>query len=337
MCVRISRNTYPNLRALRNASHVGLTDAPHVKISEGDFGHILDDVPHLADYYIPIWSIGSPDPNFTLDGHSKGVNRVDYFTGGDRPFFITGSDDQTAKRCVQTLEGYAHNVSAVCFHLELPIIITGSEDGTVRLWHSTTYRLENTLHYGLERVWALGYMKGSRRIVIGYDLGKIMIKIGREVPVASMDNSEKILWAKHNEIQTVSIKTVGAGNEVLLLCHVKCAGLSVVSLAATSDLMLFSPIYRFLGICCKAWIDDLETALTGVVVAPGQLWSPPLAPTGRIPLPLASPLSTISCPPLGGAAVAAGAYAKPGDIAIDGRRRTVFVAFVHFREEDNSR
>ena len=52
-----------------------------------------------------------------------------------------------------------------------------------------------------------------------------MIKIGREVPVASMDNSGKIIWAKHNEIQTVSIKTVGAGNEVLLLCHVKCAGL----------------------------------------------------------------------------------------------------------------
>jgi coatomer subunit beta' len=164
------------------------------------------------DRTIKIWSIGSPDPNFTLDGHSKGVNCVDYFTGGDRPFLITGSDDQTAKvwdyqtkSCVQTLEGHAHNVSAVCFHPELPIIITGSEDGTVRLWHSTTYRLENTLNYGLERVWALGYMKGSRRIVIGYDEGTIMIKIGREVPVASMDNSGKIIWAKHNEIQTVNI------------------------------------------------------------------------------------------------------------------------------------
>ncbi|VAI45381.1 unnamed protein product [Triticum turgidum subsp. durum] len=173
------------------------------------------------DRTIKIWSIGSPDPNFTLDGHSKGVNCVDYFTGGDRPFLITGSDDQTAKvwdyqtkSCVQTLEGHAHNVSAVCFHPELPIIITGSEDGTVRLWHSTTYRLENTLNYGLERVWALGYMKGSRRIVIGYDEGTIMIKIGREVPVASMDNSGKIIWAKHNEIQTVNIKTVGAGNEI---------------------------------------------------------------------------------------------------------------------------
>ncbi|XP_066379126.1 coatomer subunit beta'-1-like isoform X2 [Miscanthus floridulus] len=167
-----------------------------------------------------IWSLGSPDPNFTLDGHQKGVNCVDYFTGGDRPYLITGSDDSTAKvwdyqtkSCVQTLEGHTHNISAVCFHPELPIIITGSEDGTVRIWHSTTYRLENTLNYGLERVWAVGYMKGSRRMVIGYDEGTIMIKMGREVPIASMDTSGKIIWAKHNEIQTVNIKTVGAGFE----------------------------------------------------------------------------------------------------------------------------
>lgn len=39
----------------------------------------------------------------------------------------------------------------------------GSEDGTVRVWHSTTYRLENNLNYGLERVWALAYLKGSNK------------------------------------------------------------------------------------------------------------------------------------------------------------------------------
>nr|QEX51140.1 coatomer subunit beta'-1-like isoform X1 [Cymbidium ensifolium] len=173
------------------------------------------------DRTIKIWNLGSPDPNFTLDAHMKGVNCVDYFTGGDRPYLITGSDDQTAKvwdyqtkSCVQTLEGHTHNVSSVCFHPELPIIITGSEDGTVRIWHATTYRLENTLNYGLERVWAFGYMKGSRRVVIGYDEGSIMIKLGREVPVASMDSSGKVIWAKHNEIQTVNIKSVGSDIEV---------------------------------------------------------------------------------------------------------------------------
>ena len=33
------------------------------------------------------------------------------------------------KTCVQTLEGHAQNVSCVSFHPELPIIVTGSEDG----------------------------------------------------------------------------------------------------------------------------------------------------------------------------------------------------------------
>ncbi|XP_059285920.1 coatomer subunit beta'-2-like [Lycium ferocissimum] len=72
------------------------------------------------DRTIKIWNLGSPDPNFTLDAHLKGVNCVDYFTGGDKPYLITGSDDHTAKvwdyqtkSCVQTLEGHTHNVSAV--------------------------------------------------------------------------------------------------------------------------------------------------------------------------------------------------------------------------------
>lgn len=89
---------------------------------------------------------------------------------GDRPYLISGADDKLAKvwdyqtkACVQTLEGHAHNVSSACFHPELPIIVTGSEDGTVRLWHSTTYRLENTLNYGLERLWAIGHCRGSNK------------------------------------------------------------------------------------------------------------------------------------------------------------------------------
>uniref|UniRef100_A0A9I9CCB4 Coatomer subunit beta'-2-like n=1 Tax=Cucumis melo TaxID=3656 RepID=A0A9I9CCB4_CUCME len=57
-------------------------------------------------------------------------------------------------------------------------------------------------------------MKSSRRVVIGYDEGTIMVKLGREVPIASMDNGGKIIWAKHNEIQTVNIKSVGADFEV---------------------------------------------------------------------------------------------------------------------------
>ncbi|KAL6335000.1 hypothetical protein AAG906_023805 [Vitis piasezkii] len=136
------------------------------------------------DGTIKIWNLSSPVPDFTLDGHSKGVNCIDYFMSGPKPYLISGSDDHTAKvwdyqakSCVQTLEGHTNNVSAVCVHPELPLLITGSEDSTVRIWDAVTYRLENTLDYGLERVWTFGCIKGSNRVAIGYDKGTIIVKI----------------------------------------------------------------------------------------------------------------------------------------------------------------
>lgn len=124
------------------------------------------------------------------------------------------------KTCVQTLEGHAQNVSCVSFHPELPIIITGSEDGnfgfsavertgkalraellwccgctpaalrlswrdawlcfspgTVRIWHSSTYRLESTLNYGMERVWCVASLRGSNNVALGYDEGSIIVKV----------------------------------------------------------------------------------------------------------------------------------------------------------------
>ena len=35
------------------------------------------------DRTVKVWSIGQPTPNFTLEGHEKGVNAVDYFSGGE--------------------------------------------------------------------------------------------------------------------------------------------------------------------------------------------------------------------------------------------------------------
>lgn len=114
------------------------------------------------------------------------------------------------KTCVQTLEGHTNNVTCVRFHPELPIILTGSEDGglrvfmtatqtnpspklstasrfsltflliplgTVRVWHCNTYRLENTLNYGMDRVWCICGQPGSNVVALGFDDGSIIIKV----------------------------------------------------------------------------------------------------------------------------------------------------------------
>lgn len=44
-----------------------------------------------------VWQLGSSSPNFTLEGHEKGVNCIDYYSGGDKPYLISGADDRLVK------------------------------------------------------------------------------------------------------------------------------------------------------------------------------------------------------------------------------------------------
>ena len=166
------------------------------------------------DRTVKIWSFGSGHANYTLEAHeTKGVNHVDYYPQADKPYLLTTSDDQTVKiwdyttkSLIATLEGHTSNVSFACYHPELPVIISGSEDGTVKIWHANTYRLEQSLTYGLERAWCVSYQKGRQGVAVGFDDGAVVVKMGREEPAVSIDNSGKLIWARHSEILSAVIK-----------------------------------------------------------------------------------------------------------------------------------
>jgi len=171
------------------------------------------------DRSIKVWGLGSPVAHYTLEGHERGVNCVDYYPSGDKPYILSGADDRTVKiwdyqtkSIVHSLEGHSHNVCSVMFHPKLPIIASASEDGTVRIWQSTTYRAETTLNYGMERAWALAATADSTKLAIGFDEGCVCIELGSDDPVASMDATGKIVWATNNEIQTTSVRGVASGS-----------------------------------------------------------------------------------------------------------------------------
>lgn len=112
---------------------------------------------------------------------------------------------------MQALESHTANVSFAIFHPTLPLIVSGSEDGTVKLWNAATYRLENTLSYGLERTWCVAYRRAGNEVAFGYDEGAVVIKLGREEPSVSMDASGKVVYAKNTEILTGTVQqAVGA-------------------------------------------------------------------------------------------------------------------------------
>lgn len=167
------------------------------------------------DRSIKIWGIsGGTNAHFSLNGHQRGVNCLDYAQSGEKPYMVSGSDDKTVrvwdyqtKQCVHVLEGHTANVSCVVFHPSLPIILTGSEDGICKIWHSTTYRLETSLNYMLDRLWSIAVVKGSNSVAIGYDEGTVVVKLGSDEPVVSYCGG-KLIWARGVDIQTVNLKQI---------------------------------------------------------------------------------------------------------------------------------
>ncbi|KAF1775234.1 WD40-repeat-containing domain [Phytophthora cactorum] len=162
------------------------------------------------DRTVRVWGLGSSHAHFSLEGHEKGVNCVAYYPGGDKPYLLSGSDDHKS-HCPHTGRPW-NNLTSVLYHPRLPLIISACEDGAVRMWHSTTYRAETTLNYGMERSWSLAALPSANTLAIGYDEGTIVLRLGHDTPVVSMDagGSGKLIWTTNNDVHTASIKGVVA-------------------------------------------------------------------------------------------------------------------------------
>ena len=72
------------------------------------------------DGVIKVWNLGSNVPNFTLEGHEKGVNYVDYYHGGDKPYLISCADDKYGKKLyfilITTCYCYCHYGSIYVYY-----------------------------------------------------------------------------------------------------------------------------------------------------------------------------------------------------------------------------
>ncbi|KAH9482103.1 Coatomer subunit beta' [Psilocybe cubensis] len=167
------------------------------------------------DRTVKMWSLTSPTPNSTLDAHEKGVNYIDFYPGSDKPYLVTCGDDKTvrvwdylSKSCVQTMEGHTNNVSFAVFHPALPVVVSGSEDGTVKVWNSGTYRVESTLSYALERAWCVALRKDANEVAVGFDDGVVVISLGRDEPTFSMDTSGKLIYTRNHDVLSANLQTL---------------------------------------------------------------------------------------------------------------------------------
>ncbi|KAM0906439.1 hypothetical protein ACQ4PT_016754 [Festuca glaucescens] len=135
------------------------------------------------DHMIKLWDWGNGWKCTEFGGHTDRVMQVTVNLENNDSFASASLDgtvkiwELRMKERVHELEGHDDRVTAVGLHPELQILITGSLDGAVRIWNSTTYKLENIIGFNLGAVYAFGCIKGLRRIMVGCHQGIAMMKI----------------------------------------------------------------------------------------------------------------------------------------------------------------
>lgn len=98
------------------------------------------------------------------------------------------------------------------YHPEIPVIISGGEDDVIHMWNALTYKEVNQLNYGLKRVWSTSAAPETGCVAFGFDEGTVVIKIGKENPLATFANG-KVVWVKANEVQTFNLKLLAGADE----------------------------------------------------------------------------------------------------------------------------
>ncbi|GFE53787.1 beta subunit of coatomer [Babesia ovis] len=140
----------------------------------------------------------SPKPFFTLKGHTRGVNCIDFSTVMANPYIISGGDDATirvwdyqTKLCLQVLNHHTQPVTCVLHHPRLPLIVTAGEDGELNVWHSSLYKLKRSVNFSVGKIWSLAC--DSTNMALGSDMSTMVVQFGGDRPLVSMHGNKLVM------------------------------------------------------------------------------------------------------------------------------------------------
>lgn len=127
-----------------------------------------------------------------------------------------------------TLKGHANNVSCVLFHPRLEILLSNSEDKTLRLWDLNTKNQIQQTRKDTDRYWILAAHPRQNYFAAGYDNGMTVFKLERERHSSTRFGSN-IFFVKNKNLYLYDLST----KEQTLM--------SVVNSSAKQEVLLNQP------------------------------------------------------------------------------------------------
>lgn len=93
------------------------------------------------------------------------------------------------------MRGHTNNVSCVLFHPKHELIVSNSEDRTIRVWDISKRLGVQTFRRDSDRFWILAAHPDQNLLAAGHDSGMTVFKLERERPAFDVHNG-RCFYAK---------------------------------------------------------------------------------------------------------------------------------------------
>ncbi|GER26569.1 coatomer [Striga asiatica] len=166
---------------------------------------------------------------YVLEGHDRGVDWASFHP--TLPLIVSGADDRQVNLAhewyeytkaweVDTLRGHMNNVSCVLFHTRQDIIVSNSENKSIRVWEATKRTDLQTFHREHDRFWILVAHPEMNLLAAGHDSGMIVFKLERECPAFSA-SGDSLFYVKdsYGRGDTVQDAEIGIGGSVVFIAR----------------------------------------------------------------------------------------------------------------------
>jgi len=107
---------------------------------------------------------------------------------------------------VDTLRGHMNNVSCVMFHAKQDIIVSNSEDKSIRVWDVTKRTGVQTFRREHDRFWILASHPEMNLLAAGHDSGMIVFKLERERPAFAL-SGDSLFYTKDRFLRFFEFST----------------------------------------------------------------------------------------------------------------------------------